>query len=68
MPDDPVSDSGYQRQRRQRRLRGAQRVDEFRNRLAVAKGLSVDLSYVPVVFGRLVPHHQFNTAGLKYVA
>jgi hypothetical protein len=67
MADHPLTDGSDQRQRRQRRLSGTQRVDKRRNPFAVAECLRVNLPQSLVILGPFLPDHQVSTSALKVV-
>jgi hypothetical protein len=67
MADHPLTDGSDQRQRRQRCLSGAQRIDERRNAFAVPECLRVNFPHGHVIFGPFLPDHQPDTSALKVV-
>ncbi len=67
MADHPLTDGSDQRQRRKRRLSGAQRIDKRRNPFAVPERLRVNVPHSLVIFGPFGPDHQLNASALKVV-
>jgi hypothetical protein len=68
MADHPLTDDRDQRQRRQRRLSGAQRINERGNPFAVPECLGVDLPHGLVILGPFVPDYQLTKPALTFVA
>jgi hypothetical protein len=67
MADHALTQGSDQRQRRKRRLSGAQRINERRNPFAVPECLRVNFPHGLVIFGPFLPDHQLNTSALKVV-